>query len=96
MDGDQWISMESLMRSLSRSLSHSLFVRLISRDLLIQSLDPSLFTQLIVRLISPDKCTFQTGPKLDFVHLSETTNGVIQALKKSGRDFNHLVFLVDH
>ena len=34
--------------------------------------------------------------KLDFVHLSGITDSVNQALKKSGGDFNHLVFLVDH
>ena len=39
---------------------------------------------------------FQTGSYLDFVHLSSRTDGVNQALKKSGRDFNHLVFWVDH
>ena len=39
---------------------------------------------------------FQTGSYLDFVHLSNITDGVNQALKKSGRDFSHLVFLVDH
>ena len=38
----------------------------------------------------------QAGSKLDFVHLSGITDGVNQALKKSGGDFNHLVCLVDH
>ena len=33
----------------------------------------------------------QSGSKFDFVHLSETTNGVNRALKKNGGDFNHLV-----
>ena len=36
------------------------------------------------------------GPQLDFVHLISVTDGVNQALKKSWRDFDHLVFLVDH
>jgi hypothetical protein len=39
--------------------------------------------------------TIQTGSKLDFVHLSRITDGGNKALEKSGRDFNHLVFLVD-
>ena len=34
--------------------------------------------------------------KLDFVHLSDITDGVNQAFKKGAGDFNHLVFLVDH
>ena len=34
--------------------------------------------------------------KLDFVHLSSMVVVVNQASKKSVRDFNHLVFLVDH
>ena len=37
-----------------------------------------------------------TSIELDFVHLSEASNGVNQALKKSGGNFRHLVFLVDH
>lgn len=35
-------------------------------------------------------------PKLDFIHLSDITDGVNQALKKSGGDFNRLVCLIDH
>lgn len=34
--------------------------------------------------------------KLDFVHLSGITDGGNRALKKNGKDFNHLVFWVDH
>ena len=33
---------------------------------------------------------------LDFVHLSEATNGVNQALRECRENLNHLVFLVDH
>lgn len=36
------------------------------------------------------------GSQLDFVHLSDVTNGINQVLKKSERDFDYLVFLVDH
>ena len=44
---------------------------------------------------APYRCTFQTGSKLDFVHLSGLSDGGNQALEKSVRDFNHLVFSVD-
>ena len=33
---------------------------------------------------------------LEFAHLNDKTDGINQALKKSSRDFDYLVFLVDH
>ena len=87
--------MGALSHSLWDLLSPSLVAQLIplglleagriSIALIIHSLDRrgSLSQSLFAPLIAPYKCTFQTGSKLDFVHLSSIADGVNHTFRKS-------------